>query len=239
MNTNFKMRIAVAFVAALIAAIGFAPHAMADTQQQFFNYQGQLQENGHPASGSYDLAFELYDDATAGTQIGSTLTSAAHPVTGGLFSIGLNFGNGIFNGTQYYLQVYVNNVALTPRTPIRLSPTAEYSLTAGAVTSGAVTSAGLASASVTRAKLNGASLTFTGNININANSCGYLAFGLGAAQVGDAVLISYGGGQTPPPGIVMGPASVISAGQIRATFCNIRATDYNDSNVSWTVQTFR
>lgn len=203
--------------------------AMAGPQTTFFNYQGQLQDNGHPANGNYDLAFELYDDASAGNQVGGTLTSPGHAVDGGLFSIGLNFGNTVFNGTQLWLQVYVNTIALSPRTAIRLAPVAEYALTASTVTDG----------SVTQAKLAGASGSFNAGLSVGAGVCANGTFGVPGAQVGDLAVISWGAGVTPPVGIIFGPASVTAAGTIKANVCNLSASNFSDGSIGVTVQTFR
>ncbi|MEK7711197.1 MAG: hypothetical protein AAB341_04795 [Planctomycetota bacterium] len=52
-----------------------------------FSYQGQLKENGLPANGVYDLRFALYNVATGGAAISTTVCSEDVPVTNGLFSI--------------------------------------------------------------------------------------------------------------------------------------------------------
>ena len=41
-----------------------------------FTYQGQLNDNGSPADGTYDLRFAIFDAASGGTQQGATLTNA-------------------------------------------------------------------------------------------------------------------------------------------------------------------
>ncbi|HEY3246063.1 MAG TPA: hypothetical protein VGM03_22195, partial [Phycisphaerae bacterium] len=46
-----------------------------------FTYQGQLNMNGSPANGSYDLQFSLWNAAVAGTQVGTTLCSDNVTVT--------------------------------------------------------------------------------------------------------------------------------------------------------------
>ncbi|TFH36779.1 MAG: hypothetical protein E4G99_04130 [Anaerolineales bacterium] len=39
-----------------------------------FTYQGSLIDGGSPASGAYDFEFKLFNDASVGTQVGSTVT---------------------------------------------------------------------------------------------------------------------------------------------------------------------
>ena len=42
-------------------------------QDSAFTFQGKLNDGGTAANGNYDMAFRIYDAATAGTQIGSTV----------------------------------------------------------------------------------------------------------------------------------------------------------------------
>jgi hypothetical protein len=236
MNINVK---AVLGRLAALTMLMACSAASAGPQTTFFNYQGQLQDNGHPANGNYDLAFELYDDSAAGNQVGGTLTSAGHSVSGGLFSIGLNFGSTVFDGTQLWLQVYVNTIPMTPRTAIRLAPVAEYALTSQNVVPGSITASELATDSVTRSKLAGSSVTGNISFSVGAGNCGILNFSVSGAQVGDVVVISWASGVTPPTGIIFGPASVTAAGAIKASECNLTASNYSTAGISVTVQTFR
>lgn len=213
-------------VATIVLLATFSQSLLAASQTTFFVYQGQLQDNGAPANGSYDLAFELYDDAAAGNQVGGTLSSPAHSVSGGLFSIGLNFGSTIFNGTQLWLQTYVNTVALSPRTAIRLAPVAEYALT-------------VADSSVTRAGLAGTSMSFVGGLAAVAGGCGNATVGQPGAHVGDLVMVSWAGGYTPPHGILFGPGSVTAADTVKFQVCNVSNTDWSDATVPLTITTFR
>jgi hypothetical protein len=91
-----------------------------------FIYQGRLEENGVLASGTYDLAFSLWDAPSGGTQVGATISEPAFPVTGGLFTINLAFP-GAFVGSQMYLEVTIDGVAL-PRQPVSTAPVAQYAL---------------------------------------------------------------------------------------------------------------
>ena len=40
-----------------------------------FTYQGRFNASGTPANGAYDFEFRLFDAATAGNQVGSTVTT--------------------------------------------------------------------------------------------------------------------------------------------------------------------
>ena len=57
-----------------------------------FTYQGRLSDGGSPANGSYDLRFILYDAESGGAQVGNTITKTNVAVSGGLFTVDLDFG---------------------------------------------------------------------------------------------------------------------------------------------------
>jgi hypothetical protein len=86
-----------------------------------FTYQGRLADGGSSANGTYDFEFELYDTASGGTQVGSTVTKDDVTLTDGLFTVELDFG-GVFDGTGLWLNIGVRPgsstgayTALTPR----------------------------------------------------------------------------------------------------------------------------
>lgn len=70
-----------------------------------FTYQGNLQDNGVPANGSFDLQFKLYNSLNA--QVGSTICSDNVNVVDGLFTVQLDFGVTVFNGEARALEVGV------------------------------------------------------------------------------------------------------------------------------------
>jgi len=115
------------FLCALFAVSGAAAAA---SQSTAFTYQGHLLQNGVPTNGNHDLVFTLWDSATGGTQVGSTITQTGYPVANGVFSIDLDFGAKVFNGAQRYLDVKIDNNELTPRQPVNSSPVAVYALSA-------------------------------------------------------------------------------------------------------------
>ena len=102
-----------------------------------FTYQGRLTDNGSPANGNYDLQFKLYDALTGGTLIG-TRTRTNVPVTGGVFTVQLDFAVGAFGGPDRFLEIGVRTLGspdpfttLDPRQPITSTPFAFHSLTSG------------------------------------------------------------------------------------------------------------
>ena len=72
-----------------------------------FTYQGRLTDGGSPANGSYDFQFKLYDAASGGTQVGSTVTKEDVAVSDGLFTVELDFGTGVFTGDARHLEIGV------------------------------------------------------------------------------------------------------------------------------------
>ena len=72
--------------------------SLAATMGTAFTYQGRFDASGTPASGAYDFEFRLFDAATAGNQVGNTLTKDDLAVSDGYFTTTLDFGAGIFTG---------------------------------------------------------------------------------------------------------------------------------------------
>ena len=111
-------------------------HSILLAQGTTISYQGRLNDAGMPATGTYDLRFELYDLASNGDVVGGALTNAATPVTNGLFSVTLNFGAGIFTGPPRWLQLAVRTngqsafTTLLPRQPLLPVPYAAMANTA-------------------------------------------------------------------------------------------------------------
>jgi hypothetical protein len=98
----------------LLLATG-TPLAALWGQGSAFTYQGQLQVNGTVANGLYDFQFQLTADALGDNDVGSPFTTNAIAVSGGLFTTTVNFGSGVFTGSNYWLVVSVrtNNPANT------------------------------------------------------------------------------------------------------------------------------
>jgi hypothetical protein len=114
---------------ALAIALCAAGPALAQTSA--FTYQGRLVDAGTPADGTFQFQFRLFDTpaAGAGTPIGPVLTGLVVPVSGGLFTVTLDFGGGSFDGGARYLETGVRPnggagpyVILAPRQPITSTP---------------------------------------------------------------------------------------------------------------------
>jgi hypothetical protein len=102
-----------------------------------FTYQGSLIDGGSPANGAYDFEFKLFNDASVGTQVGSTVTKGDVDTSEGIFTVELGFGD-VFDGTAYWLEIWVRLGAetggyqqLLPRQPLTAVPYANFSQDAG------------------------------------------------------------------------------------------------------------
>src|SRR5256885_6967853 len=157
------------FVVALLAVPLLAGLVCAQ-QTTSFTSQGRLTDGGAPANNNYDLQFTLWDAAVGGTQqpqpAPAALTKTNVAVTGGVFSVLLDFGVSAFPGADRFLEVGVrpggSSVAFTvlaPRQQISSTPYALRTLKAAAADSlssacsGCVTDAQISS--VAASKLTG------------------------------------------------------------------------------------
>ena len=132
------MRTPTAFIFGALAATLVAAAAFRGAGQPLdstFNYQGQLRNAGQLVNGNVDVRFTLWDSDVAGSQIGTANSFNNYPLTDGRFALGLNFGNGAFNGDQRWVQVEFRSPAgvgqyltLAPRDKILATPYALYAL---------------------------------------------------------------------------------------------------------------
>jgi hypothetical protein len=93
-----------------------------------FTYQGRLNNNGAPVSGRYDLQFTLFATNITGAAIAGPVTNAATAVSNGLFTCAIDFGQGVFTGVAYWLDIAVRTngggafTELSPRQPLTPAP---------------------------------------------------------------------------------------------------------------------
>jgi hypothetical protein len=125
------------FLSILLFLCLFAVRAPAQTPLgTAFTYQGQLQNTGAPENGSCDLQFKLFDAATGGNQVGSTITDTGITITNGLFTVTLDFGIGSFSGSARWLEIAVacpsgsGLTTLSPRQEMTPSPNALFASSA-------------------------------------------------------------------------------------------------------------
>ena len=129
-------------------------------QTSAFTYQGKLTDGPAPAAGLHDFQFKLYDAALGGAQQGTTVTVDDVSVAGGLFTVILDFGGGVFSGSGRWLEIGVRPGAatgaytgLSPRQAVSSTPYAIRAAVASAVPAGSVTGSMLADGAVTASKL--------------------------------------------------------------------------------------
>lgn len=90
------------------------------------SYQGRLTDSaGNPLSGSYNLKFELWDQATGGTKLWEQTKSGVQ-VQNGLFTEQLDVEAGAFDGQALWLAITVSGQLLSPRQEMLPAP---YALT--------------------------------------------------------------------------------------------------------------
>jgi hypothetical protein len=159
----------------------------ASAQGTAFTYQGQLQNNGSPANGTYNLTFALFTTNNAGTAVAGPVTNSAVHVTNGLFTVAIDFGSSVWNGETNWLQIGVATngsnsfTTLAPRQQLTPVP---YAISAESL-NGTVGSAGLSGTYGNPVNLNNSANQFNGSYvgnggsltNVNAATLG----GIGAA----------------------------------------------------------
>jgi hypothetical protein len=121
-------------IVSLVLAVSYKTQA----QGTAFTYQGRLHFGNSPATGNYDLAFSLFSNSNSmGQAIASFTNFNTFVATDGLFTATLDFGPGIFNGTNLWLLIGVRSNGgggfsfLSPLQAVTASP---YAITAGTVT---------------------------------------------------------------------------------------------------------
>lgn len=103
----------------VIAVLAGTAAAQTDTT---FTYQGELKESGEPADGLFDMDFALWDAPGGGSQVGSTIEVVDQPISDGLFTVELDFGADVFDGSQLWLEIIVEGSILVPRQPVTRTP---------------------------------------------------------------------------------------------------------------------
>lgn len=111
----------------LVLIVFCSPFVFSQTSE--FTYQGRLLDNKMPPTGTYDFQFSLWDAVTKGTQIGVSQAVADVAVTGGIFTVRLDFGAAAFaDGGARFLEIEVKPTGggeytlLAPRQPLTSAP---------------------------------------------------------------------------------------------------------------------
>lgn len=108
---------------------------LVQAQTSVFTYQGKLTDLSAAANGPYDFTFRLFDSASGGAQIGTDFFLDNVQVSGGIFTVNLDFGTGSFAGGTRFLEILVRTGAstgtftvLTPRQEVTSAPYSVKSL---------------------------------------------------------------------------------------------------------------
>ncbi len=181
MKTRMQNPIVVLALLALLSTLNFQLSTVF-AQGTAFTYQGQLQNNGSPASGTYNLQFLLYTNKSVGSALAGPVTTNGVVITNGLFTVLVDFGAGVFTGSNYWMQIGVETngagsfTPLMPRQELTPVPYAIYAETASnllgtlpvAQLSGTVPLAQLPAAVVTNneASVTLSNVTLTGTLNL-------------------------------------------------------------------------
>src|SRR5690348_15780561 len=127
-----KNKVQFSFIAATCLALFNLSFSEARAQGTAFTYQGRLNDGGNPASGTYDLRFKLFEDSLGNNQAGATQLAGGVAISNGLFTVAIDFGTGIFTGSNYWLDVGVRTngggsyTDLSPLQPITPTPYAIF-----------------------------------------------------------------------------------------------------------------
>ena len=139
-----KTKLSLAFLCLFMAAAHLSLYA----QGTAFIYQGRLNNGASAAHGNYDFRFRLAADPLGNTLIGSPFLTNGIVVTNGLFLTAVDFGNGVYNGSNYWLEVDVRTngsggyTALSPLQAFAPTPYAVFAANAGnALTAASATTA--------------------------------------------------------------------------------------------------
>ncbi len=193
MKTNTLLATWLALLSTINSQLSASPLGTA------FTYQGRLSDTNGPVNGYYDFFFSLYDSASNETgQIGSSIPYWYTPVTNGLFTVTLDFGN-VFTGNAAWLKIIVRTngaaawTTLSPRQPLTPTPYAVMANSASnllgtlpaAQLSGALPSSQLAGTYSSAVTLNNPANTLSGS---GASLTGLNASQLTSGTVPDARL---------------------------------------------------
>src|ERR1051326_1770079 len=94
-----------ALVLAGLFPVGSMVDAGAAALGSAFSLQGHLLDNGAPAKGNYDFLFAVFDTDAGGNPLRPPQEKIAVPVSNGLFTVAVDFGDGVFGADQRFLEM--------------------------------------------------------------------------------------------------------------------------------------
>jgi hypothetical protein len=174
-----------------------------------FTYQGELRDGASVANGNYDFEFRLFDAATNGTQVGSTVTLTSVAVSNGIFTTVIDFGDQ-FTGQRRFLGISSRATGqpaytlLSPRQELRPAPyalhadfVADSTVVSATIVDGTVNTVDLADGSVSTPKIANLAVT-TAKIAADAVTSAKIADGaVGLAQINTAQVQARASGSCP------------------------------------------
>lgn len=182
-----RTKISQKFNALILITALSALETTGQAQGTAFTYQGQLYDGTNLANGNYDLRFHIYNALTGGSIVAGPLTNAPVAVSNGLFVVTLDFGAGVFTGSDEWLQIGVRSngvavayTALSPRQELTPSP---YAIFAEGVNAGGL------SGTIPAGDLSG---TYGGVLMLNNPGNSYAGNGTGLVNVNALTLDGLG-----------------------------------------------
>ncbi len=119
-------RVTATCVAAALLVSAAQAQALLGSQ---FTYQGRLLSNGVPVTGTVDVQFALMNNESAGSVVAGPLVANNVAVSGGVFTVPVDFGFAVFDGNARWLEIAVRMPAgsggyttLLPRQPLTAAP---------------------------------------------------------------------------------------------------------------------
>lgn len=149
-------------------------------QSTDFTYQGRLNQNGSPYTGTAEIQAALWDSVTGGSLLQTNnLGSLVIGVTNGLFTLPLQFGDAPFSGgADRYLELQVRTAlgpftTLSPRQKLSPSPYAIHASTANVAATATSVPAANVVGTLSLSQLPGATLTNNqSGVNLSGNLTG-------------------------------------------------------------------
>lgn len=142
-----KAKIIMIVVLALTILVWAGKAGAAGPMGSYFSYQGELTDAGHPADGTYDFRFRLYDEADGGAERGPIAMVEDVGVSNGRFTVNVDFTDdpNVFNGEGRWLEISVRPgdisgpgdfTPLNPRQELTAGPYAQFAKYAGGIIPG-------------------------------------------------------------------------------------------------------
>ena len=103
-----------------IIVMSISTNVMAATVDEVITYQGKLEKNGVPVSGTRDFVFILYGVETGNPSPFGIVERQNHPVTDGIFTVELPFEKGMWSNQEKWLEIQVREFRICVGQPDRI-----------------------------------------------------------------------------------------------------------------------